>query len=86
LPHGVAPCKGLLRASWNIKCVTLTNESGHEVTKRICQIVDADLVIDTDGKPLGDDRLAVQIAKSGEFSNVSIERRAKSEERSFELF
>ncbi len=64
LPTGVAVCEGLPRSSWITKCVTLINESGLEVAKAICHSVDADLVIDTDGKPLGDDRVAVQIAES----------------------
>jgi hypothetical protein len=64
LPAGVAVCEGIRRSSWITKAVILTNEAGIEVAKAICHSVDALLVIDMDGKPLGDDRVAVQIAES----------------------
>ena len=35
-----------------------------EVAKGICHSVDADLIIDMDGKPLGDNRVAIQVAES----------------------
>jgi hypothetical protein len=44
--------------------VILTNESGVDVARGICHCVNADLVIDNDGMPLGNDRIAVQIAES----------------------
>ena len=64
LPPSVVPCEGILRSSWFTKCVTLQNEAGCEVAKGICHSVDAERIIDMDGKPLGDDRVAIQIAKS----------------------
>jgi hypothetical protein len=64
LPEGVAQCEGFGRLSWITKCVTLTNESGVDVARGICHCVNADLVIDSDGMPLGNDRVAVQIAES----------------------
>jgi hypothetical protein len=64
LPEGVAQCEGFGRPSWITKCVILTNESGVDVARGICHCVNADLVIDSDGMPLGNDRVAVQIAKS----------------------
>jgi hypothetical protein len=44
--------------------VTLTNESGVDVARGICHSVKADLVIDSDGMLLGNDRVAIQIAES----------------------
>ena len=64
LPAGVAPCKGIPRDSWSTRAVTLVNKLGVEVAKGVCHSVDADLVVDMDGKALGDDRVAVQIAQS----------------------
>jgi hypothetical protein len=64
LPEGVAQCDGFGRPSWITKCVTLTNESGVDVARDICHCVNVDLVIDSDGMPLGNDRVAVQIAES----------------------
>jgi hypothetical protein len=40
------------------------NESGVDVARGICHCVNADLVIDSDGMPLENDRVAVQIAES----------------------
>ena len=59
LPPGVAHWGGLASATSNTKAVTLTNESGEDVARGICHSVDADLVIDIDGRPLGDDRIAI---------------------------
>ena len=65
LLHGVAPWhEGIPRSAWYMKCVTLQNESAVEVTKGICHSIDADLVIDMDRKPLGDNRVAIQVAES----------------------
>jgi hypothetical protein len=64
LPKGVAQCKGFGRPSWITKCVTLTNESGMDVAWDIYHSVKIDLVIDSDGMQLGNDRVAVQIAES----------------------
>jgi hypothetical protein len=64
LPKGVAQCEGFGRPSWITKCVTLTNESGVDVARGICHSVKADLVIDSDDTPLGNDCIAVQIAES----------------------
>jgi hypothetical protein len=63
-PKVLLSAKGFGRPSWNTKCVTLTNESGVDVARGICHCVNADLVIDSDGMPLGNDRVAVQIAES----------------------
>jgi hypothetical protein len=43
--------------------VALTNESGVDVAQGICHNVSAELVLDNDGMPLGNDCVAVQIAK-----------------------
>jgi hypothetical protein len=64
LPHGVVQCEGFGRASWITKSVTLTNESGVDVARGICHSVKVELVVDSDGMPLGNDRIAIQIAKS----------------------
>ena len=64
LPHGVAPCKDIPRSAWYTKCVTLRNESAVEVAKGICHSIDANLIIDMDKKPLGDNRNAIQVAES----------------------
>jgi hypothetical protein len=44
--------------------VTLTNESGVDVARGICHCVNANLVIDSNGMPLDNDCVAVQIAES----------------------
>ena len=44
--------------------MTLTNEAGTEVARGICHNEDVDLVIDTNGEPLGDNRVAIHIAES----------------------
>jgi hypothetical protein len=59
LPDGVAQCEGFGWASWIIKCVVLANESGLDVGRDICHSVNADLVIDSDGMLLGNDRVAI---------------------------
>jgi hypothetical protein len=64
LPEGVAQCEGFGRPSWITKCVTLTNESGVDVARDICHSVKAYPIIDSDGMPLGNDRVAVQIVES----------------------
>jgi hypothetical protein len=64
LPEGVAQCKGFSQPSWITKCVTLINESGVDVTRDICHSVKSNLVIDSDGMPLGNDHIVVQIAES----------------------
>jgi hypothetical protein len=43
--------------------MTLTNELGMDVARDICHSVKADLVIDSDGMPLGNDCVAVQITE-----------------------
>ena len=63
-PNGVAQCKGFGQVSWITKSVTLTNESRVEVACGICQIVKAELVVDNNGMPLGNDCAAIQIAES----------------------
>jgi hypothetical protein len=64
LPDGVVECEGFGRASWITKSVTLANESGVDVAPGICHSVKAELVVDSDGMPLGNDRVAVHIAES----------------------
>ena len=64
LPDGVAQCEGVGRPSWITKYVTLTNESGVDVAWGICQSVNVDLVIDNNGMPLDNDRVAIQIVES----------------------
>ena len=64
LPLGVVEFDGLPRCSWNTRAVTLTNEAGDDVAKGVIQNVDTDFVWDLNGEPLGEDRVAVQIAQS----------------------
>ena len=64
LPEGVAECDGIPRAKWNTMPVIIRNDAGNDVANAICLNVDPELIIDTDGEPLGDDRVAVQIAES----------------------
>ena len=64
LPPGVVEFDGLPRCSWNTRAVTLTNEAGDDVAKGVIQNVDTDFVWDLNGEPLGEDRVAVQIAQS----------------------
>ena len=72
LPEGVAECEGVPRKSWMTKCVVLKNEVGVVVGKGICHNVSSDLIIDSDNQPLGDDRVAVQIAESLSEYDVSL--------------
>ena len=44
------------------KCVILKNDASEDVGRGICHNVDADLVIDSENQPLGDDHVAVLIA------------------------
>jgi hypothetical protein len=64
LPDGVAEYEGFNRASWITKSVTLMNESSVDVECGICYSVKAELIVDSDGMLLGNDRVAVQIADS----------------------
>jgi hypothetical protein len=64
LLDGVAEFKGYGRPAWITKSVALTSKTGHDIAKGICHSVNADLVVDSDGQPLGDDHVVVQIAKS----------------------
>ena len=42
----------------------MTNEAGEDVARAICRSVDASVVVDTNGRPIGDDHVAVQIAET----------------------
>ena len=64
LPEGVRACEGIPRESWSTRVVILTNEAGEDVTRAICRSVDASVVVDTNGRPIGDDHVAVQIAET----------------------
>ena len=57
-------CKGTPGESWNTRVVILTNEVGEDVARAICRSVDASVVVDTNGRPIGDDHIAVQIAET----------------------
>ena len=48
---------------WITKSVTLTNDMELDVAKGICQNVNADLVVDSDGQPLGGECVAIQIVE-----------------------
>ena len=63
-PEGVVQYEGIPRKSWMTNCVALQNDAGNVVGKGICHNVDSALIIDSDSQPLGDDCIAVQIAKS----------------------
>ena len=64
LPKGISQCEGFGRLSWITKYVTLTNDLGMDVARDICHSVNANLVIDSDGMPLGNDCIAIQIVES----------------------
>ena len=64
LPEGVRPCEGIPRESWSTRGVILTNEAGEDVARAICRSVDATVVVDTNGRPIGDDHVAVHIAET----------------------
>lgn len=55
----VVQCKRYDWSSWITKCVIFTNESGLDVVREICRNINADLVINSDGLPQGDDRIDV---------------------------
>ena len=57
--EGVRSCKGIPKESWSTRVVILTNEDGEDVVRAICQSVDASVVVDTNGRPIGDDHVAV---------------------------
>ena len=71
--EGVVQCEGIPRKSWMTKCVALQNNAGVVVGKGICHNVDSSLIIDSDNQPLGDDRVAVQIAESLSEHDVSFD-------------
>ena len=64
LPEGGTQCEGLPRKAWISKCVILKNNAGEDVGRGICHNVDADLVINSENRPLGDDHVVVLIAES----------------------
>ena len=64
LSAGVQVCNGIPRAKWVSQPVTLRSEDGVDLARGIYQNIDLDLIIEADGKPLGDDQVAVQIAVS----------------------
>ena len=59
LPEGVRPCEGIPRESWSTRVVILTNEAGEDIARAICRSVDTSVVVDTNGRPIGDDHVAV---------------------------
>ena len=59
LPEGVRACEVIPRESWITRVVILTNEAGEDVARAICRSVDASVVVDTNGRPIGDDHVAV---------------------------
>ena len=63
-PEGVRACEGIPRESWSTRVVIFTNEAGEDVARAICRSVDASVVVDTNGRPIGDDHVAVQIAET----------------------
>ena len=64
LLEGVRACEGIPRESWNTRVVILTNEAGEDIARAICRSVDASVVVDTNGRPIGDDHIGVQIAET----------------------
>jgi len=62
LLEGVTECEGFSRASWHMKPIILWNKAGNNVAWRVCQSVNAELIIDMDGKPLDDDHVVILIA------------------------
>ena len=64
LPKEISQCEGIPRKSWISKCASLKNDVVVVVGKGICHNVSSDLIIDSDDQPLGDDRVAIQIAES----------------------
>ena len=63
LSDGIAQCEGFGQVSWITKAVTFTNESRVDVAYGICHSIKAELVVDSDGMPLDNDCVAVQIAE-----------------------
>ena len=59
----IGACNGVPRSSWNTKCVTIINKVGIYVTKDISHSFDSTLIIDTDRFLLGNDPVAIYIAK-----------------------
>ena len=59
LPEGLRPCEGIPRKSWSTRVVILTNEAGEDVARAIYRSVDASVVVDTNGRPIGDDHVVV---------------------------
>jgi hypothetical protein len=44
--------------------VTLTNDAGLDIAKKICHSMNTNLVVDSDGQPLGDEHVAIQNVES----------------------
>jgi hypothetical protein len=63
LPDGIAQCGGYGLLSWIAKCVILMNESRVDVERGICHSVSIELVIDSDGMPLSNNCILVQIVE-----------------------
>ena len=59
LLEGMRACEGIPRESWNTRVFILTNEAGEDVARAICWSVDASRVVDTNGRPIGGDHIAV---------------------------
>ena len=64
LAPGVQVCEGIPCAKWISQPVTLRNDDGVDIARGVCQNIDPDLIIETSGKPLSNDRVAAQIAES----------------------
>ena len=64
LLEGMRACEGIPRESWNTRVVILTNEAREDVARAICRSVDASVVVDTNGRPIGDDHVVVQIVET----------------------
>ena len=64
LPPDVRLCEGIPRAKWVAQPVTLQDEHGADVARRVIQNIDPEMVFDQNRKCLDDDRVAVHIAES----------------------
>jgi hypothetical protein len=64
LPNGTAQCEGFGQPTWITKSVTLSNDTWHDVAKGIYHSVNANFVVYSDGQPLDNDQVAIQIADS----------------------
>lgn len=73
-PENIPNCEGIPRRLWATKFVTLYSNEGRPVAEGLCHSISYDLVLGSNG-PLGHSRVAVQISKTLDATEVPDEWR-----------